>query len=469
MSDEALERMLRARRGFTEAAAGCGKTQLLTSIVADERFGRQLVLTHTHAGVAALRKRLNGLRIPSRHYHLDTIAGWSVRWATAYPSLSNYVVDVAALPSWPRAYEGARRVVATALGREVLRASYTGVLVDEYQDCTALQHRLVEEIATVLPCRGVGDPLQAIFGFRNDPSVAWSDVQASFDFQPPLCEPWRWRRDGQNAGLGAWLTDARRELQNNGRITIAHEAPVQWMRHQDAQAWAHTCRGAVVPGESTVAILKWPNECRTLARPLGGRWPVVERFDDPDLLECASAIAAADGPGVVSHLFEFLRARVTGVGTALARIVGAVSEGRSTASFRNHRDHLERIAALVGEPSPETALAVLDAILASREWVLYRPECVHQLRTALRELGGQSLSELPDAVAAARTRARHRGRPTHRRTLGTSLLVKGLEFDHAVVLTPDAMTVRELYVAITRGSKSLTIVSHARTISPSQF
>jgi DNA helicase-2/ATP-dependent DNA helicase PcrA len=74
---------------------------------------------------------------------------------------------------------------------------------------------------------------------------------------------------------------------------------------------------------------------------------------------------------------------------------------------------------------------------------------------------------LPDAVAAARTRARHRGRQPHRRTIGTPLLVKGLEFDHAVLLCePDHLSVEALYVALTRASKSLTIVSRSRTLIP---
>lgn len=469
MSDEAVERMLRSPRGFTEAAAGCGKTQLLSSIVADARFGRQLVLTHTHAGVAALRKRLTSRGVAAGSYHLDTIAGWCLRWATAYPSISGYITSPDKLPDWSIAHDGARRIIDTRIGRMVLQASYSGVLVDEYQDCTKQQHELVEGLAEVLPCRAVGDPLQAIFGFRGNPSVSWTDVQSSFDMLPPLEEPWRWRNAGQNRNLGEWLVRARRELRDEKRLSISEKDPVRWVLHQNEQEWATVCRAAQAPGESTVGIVKWPNEAQALAKPLGGRWPVVERFDDDGLLKCAGSVATSNGPNAVSALFDFLRARITGVGPALDGIVRAVREGRTASRFRNHREHLRRIEALAKAPSPETALSMVEGVLAEKKWVLYRPECVHQLRAALRELAGRALSELPEAVAEARTSARHRGRLTHRRTLGTSLLVKGLEFDHAVVLTPDALSVRELYVAITRGSKSLTIVSRGRTITPREF
>jgi hypothetical protein len=110
----------------------------------------------------------------------------------------------------------------------------------------------------------------------------------------------------------------------------------------------------------------------------------------------------------------------------------------------------------------------LASISSSRDdWWLYRRECVFQLREALRHCTDETFAELPNMVAAARTRARHRGRLVHRRTIGTPLLVKGLEFDHAVLLwEPDRLSVQGLYVAITRASKSLTIVSRSRTLIP---
>ena len=50
--------------------------------------------------------------------------------------------------------------------------------------------------------------------------------------------------------------------------------------------------------------------------------------------------------------------------------------------------------------------------------------------------------------------------------VGTTLLVKGLEFHHAVVLDADAYDAKNLYVALTRGAKSLTVVSRAPVILP---
>ena len=74
---------------------------------------------------------------------------------------------------------------------------------------------------------------------------------------------------------------------------------------------------------------------------------------------------------------------------------------------------------------------------------------------------------LVEAAERYQTEFRHTGRPTSRRNLlGTTLLVKGLEFDHAIVLDAASLSRKELYVALTRGAKSLTIISTATALNP---
>ena len=62
---------------------------------------------------------------------------------------------------------------------------------------------------------------------------------------------------------------------------------------------------------------------------------------------------------------------------------------------------------------------------------------------------------------------RYKGRPVGRRRLiGTTLLVKGLEFDHAIVLDANSLSKKELYVALTRGARSLAIISTSPVLNP---
>lgn len=474
MANAAVEAMLCSRRAFAVAAAGCGKTELLGQLVADQRSGRQLVLTHTHAGVAAIKKRLADLHVPNDKFRLDTIAGWCLRYGAAYPAISGYQPGAEADPDWTATYPGTEKFCRTALGKRVLGESYNGVLVDEYQDCSLKQHALLRALAGCIPCRGVGDPLQTVFGFRDDPVVPWDTIQADFEVvDGALTVPWRWRREGRNAALGEWLAEARTQLEMAGRLVISADEPVTWVQHaanvEEPEAWATACWNVeAAANETVVAILNWPNQCRELAKRMGGRWPVVERFDDPDLLRLSVKLVDADGLTVVHELMKFIADRMTGVGTALRTAVDAIKAGRGVSRITKNRDHADRLGVLANAPTPAKALAWLDGVLAHRDdWWLYRRECVFQLREALRHCSGDTFAELPDMVAAARMRARHRGRHTHRRTIGTPLLVKGLEFDHAVLLwEPDHLSVQGLYVALTRASKSLTIVSRSRTLLP---
>ena len=67
---------------------------------------------------------------------------------------------------------------------------------------------------------------------------------------------------------------------------------------------------------------------------------------------------------------------------------------------------------------------------------------------------------LEEAASKYQREFRHKGRPvSYPRLIGTTLLVKGLGFDHAIVLDAASLSRKELYVALTRGSKSLTIIS----------
>jgi hypothetical protein len=71
--------------------------------------------------------------------------------------------------------------------------------------------------------------------------------------------------------------------------------------------------------------------------------------------------------------------------------------------------------------------------------------------------------------AAIRMREQNRlvGRPLPRRAVGSTLLLKGLGAEVAVILNPGIMNARNLYVAMTRGSKSLVICSPRPILNPS--
>jgi DNA helicase IV len=65
-----------------------------------------------------------------------------------------------------------------------------------------------------------------------------------------------------------------------------------------------------------------------------------------------------------------------------------------------------------------------------------------------------------------RNQTRIIGRARDNRIISRPLLVKGLEYDHAVVLNAERYSATELYVALSRSRKSLTVVSNERYLRP---
>ncbi len=59
----------------------------------------------------------------------------------------------------------------------------------------------------------------------------------------------------------------------------------------------------------------------------------------------------------------------------------------------------------------------------------------------------------------AREQSRVLGRSVPHRAVGSTLLLKGLEADVSIVLDTDTLDARNLYVAMTRGSRRLVICS----------
>ena len=112
-----------------------------------------------------------------------------------------------------------------------------------------------------------------------------------------------------------------------------------------------------------------------------------------------------------------------------------------------------------------SALRLVDALAEQTGTRVYRPEILHCCRSAMRSVINQE-QDLLGAALQARERNRHLSRPIARKAVGSTLLLKGLEADIAVVLYPESMSAQNLYVALTRGAKGLVICSRTSTLTP---
>jgi superfamily I DNA/RNA helicase len=159
--------LLAIDRGTVTAPAGCGKTHLIAETLKRRRGAKPiLVLTHTNAGVAALRGRLDKAGVPARAYRLATIDGWAMHLIGTFPKRSEFDPRILWLENRNSDYQAIRRAAAGLLKAghvlDILAASYSRLIVDEYQDCSILQHAIVYYAAPALSVCVLGDPMQAI-------------------------------------------------------------------------------------------------------------------------------------------------------------------------------------------------------------------------------------------------------------------------------------------------------------------
>lgn len=458
--------LLGVERGSITAPAGCGKTQLIADNLQLHEGARPiLILTHTNAGAAALRLRLQRAQVPGTAYRVATIDGFSMHLIGRFPLRSGHDPQVLLVGNPANDYPAIRAAAVRLLQArdisEPIRATYSRLFVDEYQDCSVVQHAIVDALSAELPTTVLGDPMQAIFGFGGNQLVDWqTDVEARFPPIGALATPWRWRNAGTER-LGHWLLEMRNRLQRGQGVDLRN-APeeVQWVQLAPATADQQRLSAAqtrTVGGEATVLIIGESRNTRGRHQ-LSSRTPgatSVETVDLADLVGFARQfdMGTADA---LERLVNFAAAVLTQVGAAnLLSRVDTIRRGRA----RNPPTPAETAAVEFAEaPSFASALNLLHHLEEQHNARAYRQEVFRCLKSALRTAaaGGTTLH---DAVIRIRERNRHIGRPVSRRAVGSTLLLKGLEADVAVITHPEDMDGPNLYVALTRGAKRLVICS----------
>ena len=228
MSDEEqVKKLSTADRCSVIAPAGCGKTELIIKAIKLATKPRVLVLTHTNAGVSVLRQRIAKNKISQDSAQVDTIARWCLRYARAYPKMSELKHRNPKGKEWDAIYDNTETLLKSKTIRSVVEASYDAVYVDEYQDCAMKQHKVVMALAELLPCRVLGDPLQGIFGFAGA-NLSWKqDVEAVFNQAIELKTPWRWK--DKKPELGQWLIELRNKLIQGEAINLK-ESPISHLQ-----------------------------------------------------------------------------------------------------------------------------------------------------------------------------------------------------------------------------------------------
>ncbi len=457
------------------APAGYGKTH---SIVECLKFldGKQLILTHTHAGVAALKERIKKHGILSKRFQVETITSFSQRYVKAFYCGNDIPNQQEGQTYYPFIVEKATLLIGIKPIANVIKTSFTGLFVDEYQDCSLIQHKLITALSNILKTRLFGDPLQGIFEFNVEPLIDLTSDEEMGDFLAnkfELDEPWRWRNGG-NVELGNNLSQVRALLEKGEKINLREHTAIELVEIPAANLFAEESRYRkmllkLIHAGNLLVIHPVSSSIHPrlkLIKYLSNQLQIIESIDDQDFYRISNQL---DGMNITN---------VEKVVGDVAKIIfnkTGVEEWFSDRGLKSKRDveaqrfegklqrHFDVYKKLLKPYSIEAILNLLENLPNIR---CYRRELFLSLCYALREASFDDIS-ITEAMINTRNRLRRNGRRIGGKCIGTTLLTKGLEFETVAVLNAHQFdSPKHLYVALSRASKKLVIFTENAVLSP---
>ena len=472
-----IDAFLSADKSMVIAPAGYGKTYTIADCVFSYRGKKKiLVLTHTHAGVASLREKFDQKHLSPSSYHLETICSFALNLTKIYHINKDEIPpssDAGFLFHF--AVEHAIKILRALPIKKYLSVKYDHLIIDEYQDCTLIQHQMIMALAFTLKTHILGDPLQGIFGFRRESIVDFSDASfAPFnDNCQPLEIPWRWNNAGKNA-LGQELSSIRNKLLSSSVINLHdyHEIKVIIAPENDYAISQSSYKKEIYNAlrDNSVLLIHPTSESIEPRIKFVQQFPqlkMVESIDDKTFYSSCVLFDNSSGYSLIANVVNLMRK----VGTKSKINVWFNDTGRlknkRSVKEKQIRENLETvITALVARKSYINIVSLIESIEALPDVKIYRKDFLRDICKALRDAEFFGISATK-SIERNRNILRQRGHKIQGKVIGTTLLTKGLEFDTVVVLNAHRFTdKRHLYVALTRCCKRLIIISNDNILNP---
>lgn len=256
-----------------------------------------------------------------------------------------------------------------------------------------------------------------------------------------------------------------RLAQGEGIDLRAVPPEVRWIRMglpNDYQNQLEAARTPPVTRDGTVLILGQsinPDGHAQIASQTPGA-SAIEGVELKALMTFASAFTL-DAPNAFETLVNFAQNVLTRTDTGdLVRRVDVLRRGTA----RTPPTPLEALTvAFAAAPTFRRAAEVLEALKRQPNARAHRPAAFYGALKALR-LAEERPCPFADAALSVREDYRYSGRTLPSRAVGSTLLLKGLEAEVAVILHADELDALNLYVAMTRGSRKLVICSRQAII-----
>ncbi len=464
------------QKSMLNAPAGYGKTHTITECLKHvDTHSKQLILTHTHAGVSSIKEKLKKEGIHSSKYDVETIASFAQKYALSFHTGSDIPEQDDGVNYYPFILDKATKIIQTKAIKKVIRASYQGLFVDEYQDCTVTQHAFILALSNLLPTRILGDFLQGIFGFNGEALVDLESMTEMGEFAESkyeLSEPWRWQ--GQNESLGQDLKRIRENLLNEEVVNLNNFQAIEKHLVEEGDLYNpskdYNKKIRALLTEDNLLILHPDsssiNKRLAVIKLFGNRLSLIESIDDKSFYSLSREADAITSENLESKLILLSEKLFNKTG---------VSNWFNPSGFKRKTKVGDK--ALVAAIMVKVELLKQDFSFSLFSEVLtdvkrlpgmscYRRELFSSFVGALAEAEYGKVTVL-QAMKNKRNLNRRVGRKVFGKNVGTTLLTKGLEFDTVVILNAhDFKCPKHLYVALTRACRRLIVFTNSSTLQP---
>lgn len=448
--------------GSIEAPAGCGKTQFIVNSIASADSSKPiLVLTHTNAGIAAIKQRLKDKNISQSKYIISTIDSWIISMVRHFPQRSGIPNNFFQGQNidYPKLEHYGNNLLKQHFFKELLANSYYALLVDEYQDCSEIQHSNIVEISRSIKTFVFGDPLQAIFNFRDSRCVPWEQVKRDFNPIETLSTPWRWI-NANSKPLGEWLLEIRTNLLNKKQIDLK-SAPTEHLEIKPIKnpfnldlSFLYQTKGSVLLIGDSKNDSQRINLVKTYKQIC-----FVEPLELKNLIRFAQKFDNSSDPETSLNLiFEIVRDVMTNTQIPnLKKRLTTISAGRS------HKEisELEKLCIeYKDKPCHSLAADIIKKFSENPKCHVYRRTIFNAVIQIFKYSKENNCSVLESAITY-REQNRRKVQVLPRIAIGSTLLLKGLEADTVVITNYDQLChdPENLYVALTRGARKIILFS----------
>ena len=449
------------------APAGHGKTEMITDMV-DGLPGKKLVLTHTNAGVEALQQRMRRKNISKEKYYLSTISSFCMKWCDAYPNTAgvDFTVKITDNNFYPMVHTGAVKIFQNEWARKVIDSTYSCIIVDEYQDCVLAQHQVFIELNKTLPVYVLGDPLQAIFGFKEK-LVSWKDI--CFDVTPVETYPWRWEMT--NPALGQYLNEVRSQLLPglNGKRVKLSTNPSQEAVHRIGTSALYDGSIFKIANqyETVLYIAKWESDSIAFSKGTGGLFQHDETQNLKILYEASRSLDVDDGYVRATTIFDFIGECASGVATELKSYEEHIkNEDFDFRRIKKYPEFGKRMESLYKCHGHNDMLAVLEWIKNEPDFRIHRRELFTEMQRSIRRARDLNIPITQAAQEIRMIPGNQSKYASFKKLASRTLLSKGLEFDCVIIdlskvgeNTSSRFSATEMYVAMTRAMRAIFFIT----------